>query len=117
MNQKSIKLWAASLCLLAVFFASCTRQDAQPTSPSASSPAPETKGKIGMTCMDLTNPFFKLIANIMEDEAAKHGYQVVALSGDLDPAKQNNQLGRLRRPGLRRDLPEPGRLEVGRRGR
>ncbi|UCG49298.1 MAG: substrate-binding domain-containing protein [Phycisphaerales bacterium] len=53
---------------------------------------PEIKGKIGVTCMDLTNPFFKLIANVMEQEAAKHGYEIVALSGELDPAKQNNQL-------------------------
>ena len=52
----------------------------------------ESKGRIGMTCMDLTNPFFKLIANIMEEEAAKHGYEIVALSGENDPAKQNNQL-------------------------
>jgi ribose transport system substrate-binding protein len=52
----------------------------------------EFKGKIGMTCMDLTNPFFKLIANIMQQEAAKYGYEVVALSGNLDPARQNNQL-------------------------
>lgn len=50
------------------------------------------KGRIGMTCMDLTNPFFKLIANIMEAEAAQYGYQVVALSAELDPAKQNNQM-------------------------
>jgi ribose transport system substrate-binding protein len=42
--------------------------------------------------MDLTNPFFKLIANVMEKEAAKYGYKVVALSGQMDPAKQNNQL-------------------------
>jgi ribose transport system substrate-binding protein len=42
--------------------------------------------------MALTNPFFKLIADIMQAEAAKYGYEVVALSGDLDPAKQNNQL-------------------------
>jgi ribose transport system substrate-binding protein len=42
--------------------------------------------------MDLTNPFFKLIANVMEKEAAKYGYDVVALSGQMDPAKQNNQL-------------------------
>lgn len=49
-------------------------------------------GKIGMTCMDLTNPFFKLIANTMEAEAAKHGYELVALSGEMDAAKQNNQL-------------------------
>lgn len=52
----------------------------------------ETKGRIGMTCMDLTNPFFKLIANVMTEEAAKHGYEVTALSGELDPAKQNSQM-------------------------
>ena len=52
----------------------------------------EYKGKIGVTCMDLTNPFFKLIANVMQAEAEKYGYEVVALSGELDPAKQNNQL-------------------------
>ncbi len=59
---------------------------------SSCSKKPEIKGKIGVTCMDLTNPFFKLIANVMEEEAAKHGYDIVALSGELDPAKQNNQL-------------------------
>ncbi len=42
--------------------------------------------------MDLTNPFFKLIANVMQEEAKRYGYEVVALSGELDPAKQNNQL-------------------------
>ena len=51
-----------------------------------------SRGKIGMTCMDLTNPFFKLIANTMEAEAAKYGYDLVALSGEMDAAKQNNQL-------------------------
>ncbi len=59
---------------------------------SAGSADSEKKGRIGMTCMDLTNPFFKLIANVMTEEAAKHGYEVVALSGELDPAKQNSQL-------------------------
>lgn len=52
----------------------------------------DSKGKIGMTCMDLTNPFFKLIGNKMEAEAAKYGYDFVALSGEMDAAKQNNQL-------------------------
>ena len=52
----------------------------------------QSKGKIGVTCMDLTNPFFKLIANVMEKEAAKYGYKVVSLSGEKDTAKQNNQL-------------------------
>ena len=52
----------------------------------------EFKGKIGMTCLDLTNPFFKLIANVMQQEAAKYGYELIALSGNQDPARQNNQL-------------------------
>jgi ribose transport system substrate-binding protein len=70
------------ICFAAGLACSCSRYTTQP----------EFKGKIGMTCMDLTNPFFKLIANVMEAEAAKYGYEVVALSGELDPAKQNNQL-------------------------
>jgi ribose transport system substrate-binding protein len=52
----------------------------------------EMKGKIGVTCMDLTNPFFKLIANVMAEEAAKYGYEVISLDGNRDAAKQNNQL-------------------------
>ena len=59
---------------------------------SCSSEKKESKGKIGVTCMDLTNPFFKLIGNVMAEEAAKYGYEVVVLSGDMDPAKQNSQL-------------------------
>jgi len=52
----------------------------------------ETKGKIGMTCMDLTNPFFKLIANVMEKEASQYDHELLALDANNDPAKQNNQL-------------------------
>jgi ribose transport system substrate-binding protein len=66
--------------------------DAQSANSAASGDAPETVGRIGMTCMDLTNPFFKLIGDVMQAEAAKYGYELVALNGELDPAKQNNQL-------------------------
>ena len=52
----------------------------------------ETKGEIGVTCMDLTNPFFKLISNVMTEEAAKVGYEVISADGNNDPAKQNSQL-------------------------
>jgi ribose transport system substrate-binding protein len=54
--------------------------------------AVEFKGRIGMTCMDLTNPFFKLIGSVMKEEAAKYGYDLVALDGNLDAAKQNSQM-------------------------
>jgi len=76
-------LLAAALC--AVFPAGCGAPAPEPD-------APEVKGKIGVTCMDLSNPFFKLIGNVMTNEAAKHGYEVVLLSGEMDPAKQNSQL-------------------------
>jgi ribose transport system substrate-binding protein len=42
--------------------------------------------------MDLTNPFFKLISDVMTEEAAKYGYQVVSRNGNNDAAKQNSQL-------------------------
>ena len=48
--------------------------------------------RIGMTCMDLTNPFFKLICNVMQDEASSHGYELVCLDGANDASIQNNQL-------------------------
>ncbi|MHC4098585.1 MAG: hypothetical protein ACYSWZ_15140, partial [Planctomycetota bacterium] len=78
MNRKRIITWCVLGIALAAFVSSCSK-------------SPKYKGKIGVTCMDLTNPFFKLIANVMQEDAAKYGYEIVALSGENDPAKQNNQ--------------------------
>lgn len=80
MKKMLKKLSLVIALILCLFCLSCSSKDEPP------------KGRIGVTCMDLTNPFFKLIANVMEEEAAKYGYQVVALSGEIDPAKQNNQM-------------------------
>jgi len=79
MDRKKFLTWCILATALIIFISSCSK-------------SPKFKGKIGVTCMDLTNPFFKLIANVMQEEAAKYGYEIVALSGELDPAKQNNQL-------------------------
>ena len=54
--------------------------------------APPSKGTIGATCITLTNPYFILIKDVMTEEAAQHGFDVVFLSGDQDPAKQANQV-------------------------
>ena len=81
MNPRRTLLLAVLLIALSLSAASCSKSEGF-----------KAKGKIGMTCMDLTNPFFKLIADVMQAEAAKHGYEIIALSGELDPAKQNNQL-------------------------
>jgi ribose transport system substrate-binding protein len=90
--------WMVVLAIAAL--ASCSKaptssapaNNADAGTASADDDAPEIVGRIGMTCMDLTNPFFKLIADVMQAEAKKHGYELVALNGELDPAKQNSQL-------------------------
>ncbi|NIP93529.1 MAG: sugar ABC transporter substrate-binding protein, partial [Akkermansiaceae bacterium] len=52
----------------------------------------DSKGTIGMTCMNLNNPFFQLIAQIMEEEAGKAGYTLKAMDGKGDAALQNTQM-------------------------
>jgi LacI family transcriptional regulator len=42
---------------------------------------------IGLIVADISNPFFSLIARIIEDEARKHGYVVIFGSNDESPDK------------------------------
>jgi ribose transport system substrate-binding protein len=50
------------------------------------------KGTIGLSVLTLTNPFFKEIADEFTAAAEKQGYRVVAVSGDFDVARQQNQV-------------------------
>ena len=61
------------------------------TSP-AQAPGNGSKGTIGMTCMNLNNPFFQLIAQEMEKAAAEAGYTLKAMDGKGDAALQNTQI-------------------------
>jgi ribose transport system substrate-binding protein len=47
---------------------------------------------IGLSVLTLTNPFFQEIADNLQKEAAKHGYEVVVVSGEFDAARQQNQV-------------------------
>jgi ribose transport system substrate-binding protein len=49
-------------------------------------------GTIAVSVLTMNNPFFKEIADTMTTEAAKSGYKVIAVSGDFDVAKQQNQI-------------------------
>ena len=91
-ESKTLTMPYALVVAAAMLASSCSTSPPSSTSPEDEPREIEINGKIGMTCMDLTNPFFKLIANVMQEEARKYGYEIVALSGELDPAKQNNQL-------------------------
>ncbi|MBC8876821.1 MAG: substrate-binding domain-containing protein [Planctomycetes bacterium] len=83
---------ACLLGIAAVVLASSCSEQGVPDTPPDSEPVPETKGVIGVTCMDMANPFFKLIAQVMEAEAQQYGYTILARSADLDPGKQDTQL-------------------------
>jgi ribose transport system substrate-binding protein len=91
-----VSLAPAVLSLLLVLAFGCSRSTEPTSAPtSASAPPPsaaKTKGTIGLSVLTLTNPFFKEIADTMAAEAAKHGYDVLAVSGEFDVARQQNQV-------------------------
>jgi ribose transport system substrate-binding protein len=72
---------------LAMILAGCGRA-ASPTAPTAKT----KKGTVGVSVLTLTNPFFKVIADTLTDELGKEGYEVIAVSGDNNVAKQQNQV-------------------------
>lgn len=89
------------LCLCLLLLAGCAEQasvkhdssSATASSSDAAAPAGEGRVKvIGFSALTLTNPFFKVIADHMTEEAAKHGYEVVVVSGDQDVRKQSDQV-------------------------
>lgn len=50
------------------------------------------EGTIGLSVLTLQNPFFGVIADNVKAEAAKHGYDVIVVSAEMDPGMQNNQV-------------------------
>lgn len=50
------------------------------------------RGTIGVSVLTLTNPFFKVIGDTITAEAAKHGFEVVVVSGEFDVARQKDQV-------------------------
>lgn len=61
------------------------------TQSSAASETP-SRGLIGVSLLTLQNPFFKVIGDTIEEEAAKAGYTVEVVSGDQDAKKQFDQV-------------------------
>jgi ribose transport system substrate-binding protein len=62
------------------------------TNPPSSADPASSKKVIGLSVLTLNNPFFKVISDSLSDEAAKHGYEVLVVSGDFDVARQQNQV-------------------------
>ena len=87
------------LCFLAAFtplaLISC---DNSPTntgsqnSPAGGAEPGDSSKVIGYSMLLSGNPFFNVISEAMEEEAAKHGYSVIAVSGDQKVEKQLAQV-------------------------
>jgi ribose transport system substrate-binding protein len=77
------------LALLGCGSSSTTNKTTATTTQPSTAPANKT---IGFSVLTLTNPFFKVIADTMQAEAAQHGYEVLVVSGDRDVKKQSDQI-------------------------
>ena len=53
---------------------------------------PDAKPTIGFSTITLTNPFFTVIADAMEEAAKPHGYELIVVSGERDVKKQADQI-------------------------
>ncbi len=90
--------WTLAAVFLCLFAAACGEQPSSTPSASSgeegsSSAAPTaSRGVIGLSVLTTTNPFFNVIAESMKAEAAKHGYEVLVVSGEFDVARQQNQV-------------------------
>lgn len=77
------KRFLVAIFSLAVLF-SCKSQESSTTQ--------ATRPVIGVSLLTLTNPFFKELGHAVQEEAEKHGYDVILVAGEFDPAKQQNQI-------------------------
>ena len=89
--------WISICALLIALLAGCSPKETKPDAPSPSTEVPKTaqsagKKVIGLSVLTTTNPFFKVIADSITEEAKKSGYEVVVVSGEFDVAKQQNQV-------------------------
>lgn len=60
--------------------------------PAANSSPSATTRRIGYSALTLTNPFFRIIADTMQQEAKKRGYEFSVVSGDQDVNRQTAQV-------------------------
>lgn len=67
---------------------------ADPSAPKADSPpdSPAAARRIGYSALTLTNPFFRIIADTMQQEAQQKGYELIVVSADQDVNRQTAQV-------------------------
>lgn len=89
-------LSAVMLLVFTLALAGCGADNSNENAKSDSGNQPKDEKKnnvtIGYSALTLTNPFFKVIADTMKAEGAKHGYELIVVSGERDVKKQADQI-------------------------
>jgi ribose transport system substrate-binding protein len=94
MNMRFRRLF---LGLFAVLLVSGCGKPAENSAPAptgaARTPTVEKKkGVIGVSLLTMANPFFKIMGDAMKAEGEKRGYDVVITAGEMDAARQKDQV-------------------------
>ena len=82
----------SALILVAIFAMGCRSEPSPTANSQPASAATAKKGTIGVSVLTTTNPFFNVIADNIKTVAAENGYDTIVVSGEFDPARQQNQV-------------------------
>ena len=108
MRQQSSK-YMAGMLLAGMAFGGCNNSNpAGPSQPDRSSAPPTSgfpgtaqttqnpdkadHGAIGVSLLTMTNPFFKIVGDAIDAEGKKSGYTVTVTAGEMDAARQKDQV-------------------------
>lgn len=88
------RAFIAMILALTVASAGCgtVKKETTATTGDSANAASKSKGTIGFSALTLTNPFFKVIADRMKEEAKKDGYDLIVVSAERDVKQQADQL-------------------------
>jgi ribose transport system substrate-binding protein len=89
------RLACCSLLLISIVWMGCGKGESSGlggTNVGSTGESVTIKGTIGYSALTLTNPFFKVIADTMTEEALKHGYELIVVSGERDVKTQADQI-------------------------
>lgn len=87
-----MKLKLSILLTLLSLFATACNQSGNQTTTNSTAPNAGDKKKIGVSLFTREHQFYKDMEAAMKEEAAKNGFELIVVSGDMDLAKQQSQL-------------------------
>jgi len=90
MTWKCLSLYLA-LALAGLWASGCGGDGSTPST-KPNEKAAKGKVVIGVSLLTLANPFFKEIERAMREAGTARGYELIVTAGELDPAKQKNQV-------------------------